>query len=122
MGRGALIVVLGLMLGAPAHARSASDSGKSAEDTASQDTGDTATSKNTSTKGTTNTGSGEMTTGTTTDPEPTTFPGGVGYTAADLAGEPGGAPSVSLGCGGDDNKNQAALWLGLPLLIGLRRR
>ena len=121
-----LWMLLGLTVGTAAHARSASDSGKSAEDTSSQDTGDTATPNTTGSTGkagnTGSTGTGGTTGGSTTMTEPTTFPGAIGYTAADLAGEPGGNP-LSGGCGGDDdNKGKAALWLGLPLVIVLRRR
>jgi len=113
----------GLLLCASAHARSTSDSGTSPEDTASQDSGDTATPTNTTTGTTVTTGSKGTTMGTWSDTEPTTYPGADGYTAADLAGEPGGSPSVSLGCGGgDDNKGKAALWFGLPLMVVLRRR
>lgn len=124
MRPGALVVMLGLIASATAHARSASDSGKSPEDTASQDTADTATPDKTGTKGTNQTTATTGTaTNTTFDTEPTTYPGATGYTAADIAGEPGGAPAMSLGCGGDGNGGgKAALWLGLPLVIGLRRR
>jgi len=119
-----LVMMVGLLVGATAHARSTSDSGTSPEDTASQDSGDTATPTTTATTGATSTtGSKGTTMGTVGGTEPTTFPGADGYTAADLAGEPGGAPAVSLGCGGgDDNNGKAALWFGLPLVIGLRRR